>query len=102
MLARIDTKTGLVMVTIIAVAVLTLVEPSYAQSLKKAETGMENFLKFFEGNFGNIIVAFAIIGSIFMVLARRASLGAGVGVVVLAMILANAKTLADELDKWFA
>jgi len=102
MLARIDTKTGLVMVAIIAVAVLTFVEPSYAQSLKKAETGMTNFLKFFEGNFGNIIVAFAIIGAIFMILARRASLGAGVGVVVLAMILANAKTLADQLDKWFA
>lgn len=90
------------MAVIFAVALFAFIDPSYAQSLKKAETGMENFLKFFQGNFGNIIVAFAIIGAVFMVLARRASMGAAVGVVVLAMILANAKDLADQLDKWFA
>ena len=90
------------MLAIFVVALLTFTDPALAQSLNKAEAGMTNFLKFFEGNFGNIIVAFALIGAVFMVLARRASMGAAVGVVVLAMVLANAKTLADQLDKWFA
>jgi len=36
-----------------------------------------------------------------MILARRASIGMAAGVVVLAMIMANAKVLADQLDAWF-
>ena len=50
---------------------------------------------------GNIIVALAIIAAVFMILARRASIGMAAGVVVLAMIMANAKVLADQLDAWF-
>jgi len=78
-----------------------LIDPAAAQQLKKAEDGLTNFLKFFEGNMGNIIVALAIITAVFMILARRASVGMAAGVVVLAMILANAKELADQLDAWF-
>lgn len=77
------------------------IDPAAAQSLKKAEDGLTNFLKFFEGNMGNIIVALAIIAAVFMILARRASVGMAAGVVVLAMIMANAKVLADQLDAWF-
>ena len=40
---------------------IAAVDPAFAQELKKAETGLENFLKFFSGNMGNIIVALAII-----------------------------------------
>ena len=102
MTLRLQRGTALTVLLVAAVAVMATVEPSWAQSLKKAETGMTNFLKFFEGNFGNIIVAFAIIGAVFAVLARRASPVMALGVVVLAMVLANAKTLADQLDAWFA
>jgi len=77
------------------------IDPAAAQSLKKAEDGLTNFLKFFEGNMGNIIVALAIIAAVFMIMARRASIGMAAGVVVLAMIMANAKVLADQLDAWF-
>jgi len=77
------------------------IDPAAAQSLKKAEDGLTNFLEFFEGNMGNIIVAFAIIAAVFMIMARRASIGMAAGVVVLAMIMANAKVLADQLDGWF-
>lgn len=80
---------------------IAAIEPAFAQELKKAETGLTNFLKFFEGNMGNIIVAFAIIAAVFGIMMRRASIGTAAGVVVLAMVLANAKTLADQLDKWF-
>ena len=75
--------------------------PAHAQELAKAEEGLGNFLTFFQGNMGNIIVAFAIIAAVFMILARRASFGMAAGIVVLAMILANAKELADQLDAWF-
>ena len=74
---------------------------AHAQELAKAEEGLGNFLTFFQGNMGNIIVAFAIIAAVFMILARRASFGMAAGIVVLAMILANAKELADQLDAWF-
>jgi len=77
------------------------VDPAAAQQLKKAEDGLTNFLEFFEGNMGNIIVAFAIIAAVFMILARRATVAMAAGVVVLAMIMANAKELADQLDAWF-
>lgn len=77
------------------------VDPAAAQQLKKAEDGLSNFLEFFEGNMGNIIVAFAIIAAVFMILARRATVAMAAGVVVLAMIMANAKELADQLDAWF-
>lgn len=80
---------------------IAAIDPAAAQSLKKAEDGLTNFLKFFEGNMGNIIVALAIIAAVFMILARRASIGMAAGVVVLAMIMANAKVLADQLDAWF-
>ena len=75
--------------------------PAEAQQLAKAEEGLGNFLKLFQGNLGNIIVAFAIIAAVFMILARRASFGMAAGVVLLAMVLANAKDLADQLDAWF-
>lgn len=73
----------------------------HAQDLAKAEEGLGNFLSFFQGNMGNIIVAFAIIAAVFMILARRATFGMAAGIVILAMILANAKELADQLDAWF-
>ena len=75
--------------------------PAEAQQLAKAEEGLGNFLQLFQGNLGNIIVAFAIIAAVFMILARRASFGMAAGVVLLAMVLANAKELADQLDAWF-
>ena len=80
---------------------LLITLPAQAQELAKAEEGLGNFLTFFQGNMGNIIVAFAIIAAVFMILARRASFGMAAGIVVLAMILANAKELADQLDAWF-
>ena len=82
-------------------AVLVYAVPAHAQQLAKAEEGLGNFLTFFQGNMGNIIVAFAIIAAVFMILARRASFGMAAGIVLLAMILANAKELADQLDAWF-
>ncbi len=75
--------------------------PAQGQQLAKAEEGLGNFLTFFQGNMGNIIVAFAIIAAVFMILARRASFGMAAGIVLLAMILANAKEIADQLDAWF-
>ena len=88
---------------ILTVVASTLVTAgaAHAQQLAKAEEGLNNFLTFFQGNMGNIIVAFAIIAAVFMILARRASFGMAAGVVLLAMILANAKELADQLDGWF-
>ena len=82
-------------------AALFYAVPVHAQQLAKAEEGLGNFLTFFQGNMGNIIVAFAIIAAVFMILARRASFGMAAGIVLLAMILANAKELADQLDAWF-
>lgn len=87
--------------TIAIVIGVASVDPALAQQLKKAETGLENFLKFFQGNMGNIIVALAIIAAVFGIMMRRASIGTAAGIVVLAMVLANAKDLADQLDKWF-
>ena len=63
------------------------IDPAAAQQLKKAEDGLTNFLKFFEGNMGNIIVALAIIAAVFMILARRASVGMAAGVVVLLSLI---------------
>jgi len=80
---------------------LFAVTTAHAQDLAKAEEGLGNFLTFFQGNMGNIIVAFAIIAAVFMILARRATFGMAAGIVILAMILANAKELADQLDAWF-
>lgn len=87
--------------TIAIVIGVASIDPALAQQLKKAETGLENFLKFFQGNMGNIIVALAIIAAVFGIMMRRASIGTAAGIVVLAMVLANAKDLADQLDKWF-
>ena len=86
----------------LAVAIgIAAIDPAAAQELKKAETGLENFLAFFAGNMGNIIVALAIIAAVFGIMMRRASIGTAAGIVVLAMVLANAKDLADQLDAWF-
>ena len=84
----------------VSIALLTGLS-AHAQQLAKAEEGLGKFLTFFQGNMGNIIVAFAIIAAVFMILARRASFGMAAGIVLLAMILANAKELADQLDAWF-
>ena len=83
------------------IAALLPLASAHAQDLAKAEEGLGNFLTFFQGNMGNIIVAFAIIAAVFMILARRATFGMAAGIVILAMILANAKELADQLDAWF-
>ena len=95
------TRHGIPVFALGLIVAIGSIDPAAAQQLKKAEDGLTNFLKFFEGNMGNIIVALAIIAAVFMILARRASVGMAAGVVVLAMILANAKILADQLDAWF-